>query len=124
MAEDQVRWSTVMGCMGLYRYTRLFWSVLLCYREYYGFDQDFPHQQMLTRSETGKKRNLYFVSRLVRELTIVNECTVKVISILLLQPTSKVCIHTLSTIWCVITVCVKKVCNHCVCEEDVLSLCV
>ena len=34
---------------------------------------------MLTRSEVGKKRNLYFVSQLVRQLTVMNEATVKVL---------------------------------------------
>lgn len=47
-------------------------------REYFGFQQDFPVGQLLTRSETGKKRNVYLASRLVRELVIRNGSNIKV----------------------------------------------
>jgi tRNA (cytosine34-C5)-methyltransferase len=50
-------------------------------RRYYRLAESFPTQQMLTRSETGKKRNFYFSSSLVRELTIRNEHSVKIINI-------------------------------------------
>ena len=52
--------------------------VFVLLRKYYGFTESFPTCQMLTRSETGKKRNFYFASNLLRELTIRNEHTVKV----------------------------------------------
>ena len=60
-------------------------GALFC-RRYYRLAESFPTQQMLTRSETGKKRNFYFSSSLVRELTIRNEHSVKVRQAAVLSP--------------------------------------
>lgn len=49
-------------------------------RDYFGFQQDFPAGQLLTRTETGKKRNVYLTSRLVRELVIRNGTNIKIIN--------------------------------------------
>ena len=48
------------------------------FRVYYGLPKGFPVEQLLTRTRTGKKKNLYFSSRLVKELTIRNEHVLKV----------------------------------------------
>ena len=66
-------------CTVLVSYSVCCWFVVfVLLRKYYGFTESFPTRQMLTRSETGKKRNFYFASNLLRELTIRNEHTVKV----------------------------------------------
>ena len=49
-----------------------------CPRPYYGLGDDFPCGQLLTRSVTGKKRNIYLTSQLVKELLHRNELHVKV----------------------------------------------
>lgn len=48
-------------------------------RSYYGLPEGFPLEQLLTRTRTGKKKNLYLSSKLVKELTIRNEHVLKVI---------------------------------------------
>ena len=53
-------------------------SVYPCCRAYYGLPEGFPVEQMLTRTKTGKKKNLYLTSRLVKALTLRNEHVLKV----------------------------------------------
>ena len=48
-------------------------------RTYYGLPDSFPLDQLLTRTYTGKKRNIYLASKLVKELTRRNELSVKVL---------------------------------------------
>ena len=47
-------------------------------RTYYGLSDEFPLDQLLARTRVGKKRNLYLASKLVKELTIRNESSIKV----------------------------------------------
>lgn len=47
-------------------------------RPYYGLSDTFPSNQLLTRTMTGKKRNIYLTSALVRDLLRRNELHVKV----------------------------------------------
>ncbi|XP_065913229.1 RNA cytosine-C(5)-methyltransferase NSUN2-like isoform X2 [Dysidea avara] len=53
------------------------WKLIM---EYYGFQNDFPVGQLLTRTESGKKRNVYLTSPLVRELVVRNGSSVKFIT--------------------------------------------
>jgi hypothetical protein len=48
----------------------VFWFYLFCFicSDFYGIDEDFPVDQMLIRSLEGKKRNLYFTSKLIKDL--------------------------------------------------------
>lgn len=47
-------------------------------RPYFGLPESFPSNQLLVRTYTGKKRNIYLASRLVKELTKRNEHILKV----------------------------------------------
>ncbi len=47
------------------------------FREYYGVDE-FPINQLMVRSTEGKKRNLYFVSKSVKQLVEGNADRIKV----------------------------------------------
>ena len=45
---------------------------------YFGLPDTFPSDQLLVRTYTGKKRNVYLASNLVKELTKRNESVLKV----------------------------------------------
>ena len=49
----------------------------ICHRDYYGVDE-FPVDQMMVRSAEGKRRNLYFVSKSIRQLVEQNSERIKV----------------------------------------------
>ena len=51
----------------------------LC-REFYGISDDFPFDQLMVRCEMGKKRNIYFVSSVVKKIVQDNEDRFKVCS--------------------------------------------
>ena len=58
-------------------------SVFNSHRPYYGLPEDFAVEQLLTRTKTGRKRNIYFTSKLVKEVTLRNDHLLKVRSVLL-----------------------------------------
>ena len=45
---------------------------------YFGLPDSFPSDQLLVRTYTGKKRNVYLASGLVKELTLRNESVLRV----------------------------------------------
>ena len=45
---------------------------------YFGLPGSFPSDQLLVRTYTGKKRNVYLASGLVKELTLRNESVLRV----------------------------------------------
>nr|CAB3264454.1 tRNA (cytosine(34)-C(5))-methyltransferase [Phallusia mammillata] len=49
-------------------------------KSFYGLSDNFPHQQLMCRTKTGKKRHIYFVSELVRNIVVNNEESLKVIN--------------------------------------------
>ena len=60
----------------------------LCHMEFYGISADFPYDQLITRTETGKIRQLYLVSRNGAAMLRYN-------------PAVKVCVSALgSRVWC------------------------
>ena len=70
--------------------------VWLPFRPYYGLPDNFPSDQLLTRSVTGKKRNLYLASRLVKEILRRNELHVKVCTLYV----HTVHVHVGGESWC------------------------
>jgi len=44
----------------------------LCSRQFYGISCDFPSDQLMVRCEKGKKRNVYFVSSVIKQLVQTN----------------------------------------------------
>ena len=54
-----------------------------CISPYFGLSDTFPWDQLLVRTYTGKKRNIYLASRLVKELTRRNESVLKVCSLII-----------------------------------------
>ncbi|XP_006824582.1 RNA cytosine-C(5)-methyltransferase NSUN2-like, partial [Saccoglossus kowalevskii] len=53
------------------------WSSI---REFYRVSSTFPHTQLLTRCETGRKNNLYLVNKVIKDIISNNEDKVKVIN--------------------------------------------
>lgn len=49
-------------------------------KSYYSLGDDFPHNQLLTRSSSGKKRHIYMVSSLVRNIITNNVNRLKLIN--------------------------------------------
>eukprot|EP00731_Ephydatia_muelleri_P026085 Em0018g185a len=50
-------------------------------KEYYGLPDDFAGDQLLTRTVAERKKNVFLASWLIKELTVHNEQTVRVINI-------------------------------------------
>lgn len=50
-------------------------------RDFFGISPEFPFSQLMVRCETGKKRNIYFVSPVVRDLVQQNENKFKFINL-------------------------------------------
>ncbi|ESN96523.1 hypothetical protein HELRODRAFT_68497, partial [Helobdella robusta] len=48
--------------------------------EFYGISDDFPFDQLMVRCDTGKKRNIYFVSSVIKQLVQKNEDKFKFIN--------------------------------------------
>lgn len=49
-------------------------------RDYYGIDTSFNSAHLLTRCQTGKKRNIYFVSKAVKDVLTCNSGRLKLIN--------------------------------------------
>ena len=53
-------------------------EVLSVCRRFYGISSDFPFGQLMVRCEMGKKRNVYFVSSVIKQLVQTNADKFKV----------------------------------------------
>lgn len=52
--------------------------LFLMSREFFGISEEFPFSQLMVRCDSGKKRNIYFVSPVIKDLVMQNEDRFKV----------------------------------------------